>query len=165
MHLSGAMCAAMSQNKASTETEQSKGEIMTKDGELLSILYVSSAKRLLSEVELAALLESARAHNAECGITGLLLYGDGNFMQLLEGPEAAVTELYERIRCDSRHHMVITIQRETGLPREFADWSMAYRPVDAPTWLRLSHAVGVDGQAQPLSAIKQALQAFWRSVA
>lgn len=132
---------------------------------LLSILYVSAATRLLSEEELASLLRAAREHNARHGITGLLLHSDGNFMQLLEGPEAVVSELYARIERDPRHHMLITVLEERGLPREFADWSMACRQVDAPTWMQLSHLVGAAGQPAKLSVVKGVLATFWQSVA
>lgn len=138
---------------------------MSNDDTLLSIIYVSSAVRLFTDEELEDLLRAARDHNARHGISGLLLYGDGNFMQLLEGPEPVVAELYARIQRDPRHHMVITVQKETGLPREFADWSMAYRQVDAPTWLRLAHEIGADGLPRRLSVAKGVLQMFWKSVA
>lgn len=131
---------------------------------LLSILYVSAATRLLDDGELEEILKTARAYNVRHGITGVLLYGDGNFMQFLEGPEGPVAELYERIRRDARHHQVITIERESGLPREFADWSMAYRQVDAPTWLRLSHAICEAGSTpERLSGAREVLRMFWRS--
>ncbi len=138
---------------------------MSNDEQLLSIIYVSSATRLLADDELERLLHAAREHNASAGITGLLLYGDGNFMQLIEGPAVAVADLYARIKRDPRHHLVITVQQESGLPREFADWSMAYRKVDAPTWLRLSHALGDGGGApEKLSATREVLKTFWKSV-
>ncbi len=131
---------------------------------LLSIVYVSSARNLPTDEALEMMLQGARRKNTQLGITGMLLYGDGNFMQLLEGPETAVRELYAKIRRDPRHHMVTTILEEGGQPREFADWSMAYRRVDAPTWLRLSHALGPEGQRVPLSTVKSILSDFWKSV-
>lgn len=137
---------------------------MSNDEALLSIIYVSSATRLLADDELGQLLRAAREHNARRGITGLLLYGDGNFMQLLEGPESEVAALYARIQRDPRHHTVITVQKELGLPREFVDWSMAYRRVDAPTWLRLSRGIGADGRPLRLSAAKGVLQDFWATL-
>lgn len=135
------------------------------DEPLLTILYVSAAKRLLSDEALAALLAAAREHNARHGITGLLLYSDGNFMQLLEGPATAVSALYGRIQQDARHHMVTTVLEESGLPREFSDWSMACRRVDAPTWLQLTHLVGAGGEGARLGIIKELLASFWKSVA
>lgn len=133
--------------------------------ELLSIVYVSAATRLMDDEELERLLQEARRNNLRLDVSGLLLYGDGNFMQLLEGPEAVVRELYARICRDPRHHMVTTVFDESGLAREFSDWSMAYRRVDAPTWLRLSHLARGDGQAAGNSMLKGLLASFWQSVA
>jgi hypothetical protein len=57
--------------------------------------------------------------------TGLLCYCDGYFVQLLEGPETAVLELYALIQCDPRHEQVETLHDEAGPTRWFADWRMA----------------------------------------
>ncbi|HEX5803864.1 MAG TPA: BLUF domain-containing protein [Azospira sp.] len=130
----------------------------------LSIVYVSAATHPMSDAELEALLHKAREHNACHGISGLLLYGDGNFMQLLEGPPDEVAALYGRIQRDPRHHMVTTVLEEPDLPREFADWSMAYRRVDAPTWLRITELAGVGGPPVQLSVVKGLLASFWKSV-
>lgn len=135
------------------------------DEQLLSIVYVSSAKQLLTDEELQGLLQTTRPKNEQLGISGVLLYGDGNFMQLLEGPESAVREVYVKICQDPRHHMVTTILEEPGLPREFAEWSMAYRRVDAPDWLLLTQALGPEGARASLSSIKIVLADFWKSVA
>jgi len=131
------------------------------DEDLLSILYVSSATRLMTDDELESLLQVSRRHNAAYDISGLLLYGDGSFMQLLEGPAAAVSEVYERIRRDARHHMVTTLLEERGLPREFADWAMAYRRLDTPTWMHLAEGIGRGAG----SVVKELLADFWKSVA
>lgn len=64
---------------------------------LLSLVYMSAADEPFDQDRLDALLEHARARNAASGLSGLLVYKDGRFMQLLEGPEAAVLETYQRI--------------------------------------------------------------------
>ncbi len=61
------------------------------------LVYVSSATRPFSGEDLRALLATCRKNNAELGVTGMLLYKDGNFMQVLEGDEEAVRGLYEKI--------------------------------------------------------------------
>ncbi len=63
---------------------------------MFSLTYVSSAVRPFAEDELADLLAVSRQNNARLGITGMLLYKDGNFMQVLEGEEAEVRTLYEK---------------------------------------------------------------------
>jgi hypothetical protein len=138
---------------------------MQNEEALLSVIYTSAATHLPDDAELEELLRRAREHNARQGISGILLYGDGNFMQLLEGPEEAVAGLYARIRRDPRHHMVTTILEERGREREFAEWSMAYRRIDAPTWLRLSQPAGARGEGADSSVLRGMLAAFWKSVA
>ena len=134
------------------------------EDEALSIVYVSSARYLLTDEELQVLLKRARAKNFRLGISGILLYGDGNFMQLLEGPEDAVREVYAAICNDPSHHMITTIFEECGLPREFADWSMACRRVEAPDWLRLTRGLGPEEARASFGGIKAMLASFWKSV-
>lgn len=74
------------------------------------LLYVSSTKRDLSEVALKPILATARNNNAVLDVTGLLLYIDGGFLQVLEGQRDVLHELYETIARDPRH-------LRYGLPR------------------------------------------------
>ena len=91
------------------------------------LVYVSSATRLFSRSELVAILAYAREHNSKLGITGMLLYKGGNLMQVLEGEEIAVKNLYEKISRDPRHKGLIQILSGQQAARQFSDWSMAYR--------------------------------------
>jgi hypothetical protein len=100
------------------------------DDELVCIVYVSAAIRELTHDELVQLLQTCRANNARTGITGLLLYKGGNFMQLLEGPRHRVTTLFERVRHDPRHHRVFRLLLEKAETRQFAEWSMAFGNID-----------------------------------
>ena len=62
----------------------------------------------------------------------MLLYKDGNFMQVLEGDEEAVRGLYARIAADPRHGGEITLQEGFAEGRQFPDWSMGFRDLDSP---------------------------------
>ncbi|MFP4281981.1 MAG: BLUF domain-containing protein [Opitutales bacterium] len=99
--------------------------------ELIALVYVSSASRMLRREELVEMLSKARVNNHRAGITGMLLYHDGNFMQALEGPATAVDALERRIARDPRHHGVIRIYRKSIPERTFQDWSMGFAQVDA----------------------------------
>ena len=99
---------------------------------MFSLVDVSSAIRPFSGEDLRALLAQCRKNNAELGITGMLLYKDGNFMQVLEGDEGAVRGLYERIIADPRHRGEITMQQGFVEERQFPDWSMGFRDLDSP---------------------------------
>ncbi|HSM42684.1 MAG TPA: BLUF domain-containing protein, partial [Afifellaceae bacterium] len=59
------------------------------------LVYVSAAHHLMGDDELTEILETSRARNAAAGITGMLLYKDGSFMQLLEGAKTNVLGTYE----------------------------------------------------------------------
>jgi beta-xylosidase len=89
-------------------------------------VYVSAAVTWFSSNELRSLLGSSRANNQRDGITGMLLYKDGNFMQALEGEEAAVQALQARIELDRRHHGMVTICSGQTETRQFEQWSMAF---------------------------------------
>lgn len=94
---------------------------------MLSLVYVSAAVHQLSQDDLAALLRAARKNNAREGISGLLVYLDGNFMQALEGPDSAVLKLADGISRDNRHQMVMKLYSQSITQRSFPEWSMAYR--------------------------------------
>lgn len=96
------------------------------------LVYASSATRPFSEADLSDLLETSRENNARLGITGMLLYKDGNFMQVLEGEEETVRALYEKIGTDPRHDGAITLHQSFAQERQFPDWSMGFRNLDSP---------------------------------
>lgn len=97
---------------------------------MINLVYVSSAVKLFSDEELLELLRRSRENNEKLRITGLLLYHDGNFMQLLEGPEEPVMALYKTIRNDPRHKDVTTLIVAPIEERHFADWAMGFQNVD-----------------------------------
>jgi hypothetical protein len=99
---------------------------------MFSLTYVSSAVRDFSEGELADLLSTSRENNARLGITGMLLYKDGNFMQVLEGEEEAVLELYAKIGEDPRHRGEITLHKGSSERRNFPEWTMGFQNLDSP---------------------------------
>lgn len=93
---------------------------------MYQLIYVSSARELLSKEELLSILKKSRESNLRLGITGLLLYKEGNIMQLLEGDKALVDRVFARVSEDDRHFNVITLFRGEVPQREFPDWSMGY---------------------------------------
>jgi hypothetical protein len=99
---------------------------------LIQLVYVSSASKPFSAQELVVLLECSRRNNAQVGITGLLLYREGNFMQALEGEAAEVSRLHDRIAIDPRHRGLITLVKRPLVERAFAEWAMGFRNLDAP---------------------------------
>jgi hypothetical protein len=98
---------------------------------LVHLIYVSSARAEPGADELGHLLDSAARHNAAQAVTGMLLYFSGNFMQVLEGEDAAVDETYSRIVLDQRHASVIVLDRAAIKTRTFGHWHMGFRRVEA----------------------------------
>ena len=99
---------------------------------LISLLYSSTAAEPFDDHRLRILLEKSRAANTDRGITGMLLYRAGRFVQILEGPEPEVRALVERIGADPRHTAMRTLMDEPIERRAFAEWTMGYEPIAPP---------------------------------
>jgi hypothetical protein len=97
---------------------------------LFSLIYVSSAPHQMSSEELVEILRVSHKNNAPRAITGMLLYKGGNFMQVLEGPEKDVREIFAKIEKDPRHHSIIVLAEEEIEERQFAAWEMAFVNLD-----------------------------------
>ena len=91
-----------------------------------AIAYVSAASWNLLDEQIDHIVCESRRRNALQGITGVLLYCDGNFMQYLEGEEDAVMETFARIRASESHYQINELMNQPILEREFADWSMGF---------------------------------------
>ena len=84
----------------------------------------------MRDQDLADLLVQARANNKRKGITGMLLYKDGRFIQLLEGHEEEVQDSFERIRKDDRHNAIELLWLRYVQYRDFPDWTMGFVNAD-----------------------------------
>ncbi len=90
------------------------------------LVYFSTSFGLFQEEDLMSILQHSRRNNAQAGITGLLLYLNGNIIQVLEGEKQAIESLYKRIEKDQRHTHVVCVLNRPITHRLFARWSMAY---------------------------------------
>lgn len=91
------------------------------------LFYVSSARANLIYEDILHIVEKAREHNSANGITGVLLYKGGIFLQLLEGEEAAIRKVFEeKIKPDTKHSNIIEIFDLPSKERLFQDWSMGF---------------------------------------
>ena len=97
---------------------------------LYSLAYVSRSALpgtpAETAAEIAAILATARRNNHRLGVTGALLYSDGGFAQVLEGPRSAVEAIYEVIACDPRHTGLTLRHFHPVETRSFAAWDMGY---------------------------------------
>ena len=92
---------------------------------IFSIVYCSRASDGVDDAVVDRIIETARRHNAEHGITGLLVFGSGIFFQWLEGPQESVLALMALIQKDPRHQAIVMLNpgEELG-DRVFGDWDM-----------------------------------------
>ncbi|MBK8838303.1 MAG: BLUF domain-containing protein [Hyphomonadaceae bacterium] len=117
------------------------------------LIYVSAAREEMTPAQLDSVLAVARKNNEPIGVTGLLLFHDGSFFQVLEGPKNAVMRIFSAIERDPRHSRVIVLQTKSTDTRAFPNWSMGYvnahalRPDQKAHLVDLSHLVGRDEQA------------------
>jgi hypothetical protein len=91
---------------------------------LVRLLYVSRLSDPSKPEHIDAILATSRTHNPASGITGILCYGGGIFLQAIEGGRGAVSELYNHISKDSRHKDVVLLDYEEITERRFGGWTM-----------------------------------------
>lgn len=91
---------------------------------LVRLMYASRAADSVNQNELVSILKKSKANNADIGVTGVLCFSAGIFLQVLEGGRSQVSALYNRIANDTRHHDVVLLSYEEVDERRFAGWSM-----------------------------------------
>lgn len=91
---------------------------------LVRLLYVSRALDPNVNEETDSILDSSRQHNIANGITGILCYGGGIYLQAIEGGRKQVNELYAHIIRDTRHKDVVLLHYEEITERRFGGWTM-----------------------------------------
>jgi hypothetical protein len=96
---------------------------------MIHLVYASAAAQEFGIKSLAELLQRARETNERLGLTGMLLYSEGSFFQVLEGDPAVVDTLYQKLRLDGRHKHLTVIIREPIARRYFGSWSMGFSNV------------------------------------
>ncbi|MBC8053651.1 MAG: BLUF domain-containing protein [Sphingobacteriaceae bacterium] len=95
--------------------------------QLFTLVYLSNAMDALSQEELKNILTISRANNCKVDVTGVLIYCDGNILQVLEGPEENVYKVYNKIKKDPRHTDLIILQGRDIPARSFEEWSMGFK--------------------------------------
>ncbi len=96
-----------------------------------SVTYISTATTPFSEADLVKLLDKSRGKNFRAGLTGMLLYRNGTFIQTLEGEDEALWTTYDAILRDPRHKGIIKLMDHPTEEREFKSWSRGFATVGA----------------------------------
>lgn len=96
---------------------------------LVRLHYISAATAAFKEKDITQILDNARRRNTAARITGVLLYKDRRFMQVIEGPAESISALLQLIKTDSRHTLLKVEEFDAVSERVFPDWSMGYIPL------------------------------------
>jgi Sensors of blue-light using FAD len=94
---------------------------------MIHLIYISSTTKWPTENDLLELLAQARARNIKQNVTGMLVYHKATFMQVLEGAEEDVHDIYNSILRDSRNNGNFILVEEEIEQREFPGWSMGFK--------------------------------------
>ena len=139
---------------------------------LVHLIYASAAAERMTAQDLSELLLRSRASNARLDLTGMLLYCEGSFFQVLEGPADVVNAVFAQIERDVRHTGVTRIISEPIPRRFFREWSMGFSDLSAAGLNETPGANDFFGKAQSLNDVghgraRKLLAAFaggrWRS--
>ena len=121
---------------------------------LVRLVYASRAEDP-SPAAIESILGHSRLHNPACGITGILCYGNGVFLQAIEGGRTAVNALYAQIIGDARHRDVELLHYAEITERRFGGWTMGQANLsrlNASLVMKYSERPELDPYAMPGSA-------------
>lgn len=96
---------------------------------LISLTYMSFAAQEMSDAALQNIVSVSRDKNEKLDVTGMLLYLDKTFLQVLEGESEIIEALIRKIARDSRHHQITLIRKGRIEERMFSDWTMGFNYV------------------------------------
>ena len=113
---------------------------------LMHCIYASAASPELASPELRNILTVSRRNNEGLGITGILLYVEGSFFQVIEGESDIIQALYERIARDPRHTQITQIICEPIAKRHFDRWAMGFSTMTVKELIRIAEPSGPLGE-------------------
>lgn len=132
--------------------------------EIHHLLYASKAQ-IDGLDDLTDILQRAKVNNATTGVTGALVYGNGHFLQVLEGGQQALNRLYhDRIVRDDRHDGISLLVFEPIQERLFGNWLMGLVKVEGPTNEILKQTTG-KGIFEPTAMSAVQAKAFLLGIA
>ena len=127
---------------------------------LMQLIYTSRPFGF-DDATLNGILVTARHNNARVGVTGALICRSDIYLQLLEGPRIAVTQLFSKIARDDRHLEVALVSVRDAAERLFGAWAMRDDPARSWLWSQAEIAAGAaeDAQSEAFGAIFERLAA------
>jgi len=132
------------------------------------IIYFSRSVEPFDESDLTVILQQSHHNNAKTGITGVLLYVRGSFVQVLEGEKAAVESLYKRIGQDHRHTDVDQVLNRPITQRLFGNWGMGYETITVRQFEEVKAIINLDDNTGTMikpddHIIVKTIKAFYNS--
>lgn len=128
------------------------------------LIYLSQATRPLSAKALTCLLEQARPANARQQLTGALVYGNGRFIHLLEGEQAALAAAYARIGQDPRHQHLCKVADYPIAARSFAEWPLAFQTLSLAQFAHLAGYLAPTRSGQPFPVYGSVASSFVEAI-
>ena len=123
---------------------------------MIHLIYVSTVVGEMSDEDLLFLLEQSRMRNQKQHITGMLLYLHGTFIQVLEGAEKDVNEIYAAIVKDDRNTGNIVIKNAEINERAFPDWTMGFKHLSKNSIVNVAgYTEFLDREITPAQIAKQ----------
>ena len=106
--------------------------------DLVGVAYTSRSNPPIASADLDRLLMDSRSYNSQRGVTGVLLFGAGQFMQYIEGLPTDVEHVYGRIRRSTLHGDMVELEQRRISKRVFSKWFMGFREAPASVLQKLS---------------------------
>jgi hypothetical protein len=88
------------------------------------LIYVSTANPSVAGGDVFDIIQTSARRNPERGITGFLVFANGQFFQYVEGESAALDRLLGDLSQDPRHHSIQVLHRQPCAQRAFPGWTM-----------------------------------------
>ncbi len=111
---------------------------------MIRLIYKSTPQNEMSAAEISGILSVARRKNAKDGITGILIYHNGQFLQVLEGEADKVDACMERVSHDKRHADISVLNRAPAKTRAFSKWLMGYENPDSLGFISKQYALPIE---------------------
>ena len=114
---------------------------------LIQSVYSSVATEPMPKSKLYKILVEARVNNKLSDVTGLLVFVDGKFLQVLEVEQDVVSSLLDKISKDRRHKDLKVVYKANIEQRTFASWQMAYvslSPKELAAWAGLRNTTTLE---------------------
>ncbi len=116
------------------------------------LCYASTTTGEMHRDDLLDLLTYARECNAADGVTGLLLFQDGHFLQVLEGDPGPVRTTFKRICGDKRHTKIVMLFEELVSERQYPDWSMGFQALDSSEFMEFPNDDGTEPDLRSMAS-------------